>query len=215
LLARRAVEHGSKQGSTLVNFVLINTVPCILHLENRVGLKLLRVVLEDGLATVVAKKILKEKKGVEGGRIQAYLTAINRVVNHEMLGSEDSPAQWKCPYDEEKQEISFICMDNTRIRKVVEGFYRLIGGCFPKRTKEESQWKKVIKFYKKAINRLRSRDDLTRAQVYLFQKDADIFFQEWVALHGVEGITNYIHMLGSGHLAEYLFYWKNLYQHSQ
>jgi hypothetical protein len=77
LLARRAVEHGSKQGSTLVNFVLINTVPCILHLENRVGLKLLRVVLEDGLANVVAKMIFKGKKGGKGGRIQAYLTAIN------------------------------------------------------------------------------------------------------------------------------------------
>jgi len=86
LLARCAIEHGSKQGSTLVNFVLINTVPCILHLENRVGLKFLCVVLEDGLANVVAKKIFQDKKGGEGGRVQAYLTAINQVVNHDMWG---------------------------------------------------------------------------------------------------------------------------------
>ena len=86
LLVRCAVEHGSKQGTTLVNFVLINTVPCILHLENRVGLKLLRLVLEDGLANVVAKKIFQDKKGGEGGRVQAYLTAINQVVNHDMWG---------------------------------------------------------------------------------------------------------------------------------
>jgi hypothetical protein len=132
-----------------------------------------------------------------------------------MLGEEESPAQWKCPYDEDKQEIAIICMDNTRIRKVIDGFDKLIGVCFPEGTKEETQWKKVIKYYKKAINRLRSREDLSHAEVYLFQKDADIFFQEWVGLHGVEGVTNYIHMLGAGHLAEYLFYWKNLYQHSQ
>jgi hypothetical protein len=30
-----------------------------------------------------------------------------------------------------------------------------------------------------------------------------------------EGITNYIHMIGSGHIADYLFKWKNLYRFSQ
>jgi hypothetical protein len=30
-----------------------------------------------------------------------------------------------------------------------------------------------------------------------------------------EGITNYLHMIGSGHIAEYLYKWKNLYRFSQ
>ena len=41
------------------------------------------------------------------------------------------------------------------------------------------------------------------------------FFQAWVLLWQKEGITNYIHMIGSGHIAEYLFKWRNLYRFSQ
>ena len=52
-------------------------------------------------------------------------------------------------------------------------------------------------------------------QVVSFQKHADFFFQNWVKLHRKAGITNYIHMMGSGHFADYLYKWKNLYQYSQ
>jgi hypothetical protein len=31
----------------------------------------------------------------------------------------------------------------------------------------------------------------------------------------IEGVTNYIHMIGSGHVAVYLYKWKNLYQYLQ
>jgi hypothetical protein len=34
-------------------------------------------------------------------------------------------------------------------------------------------------------------------------------------LHGLEGVSNYIHLLGSGHISVYLHEWKNLYRHSQ
>jgi hypothetical protein len=34
-------------------------------------------------------------------------------------------------------------------------------------------------------------------------------------MYGDEGVTNYLHMLASGHIMEYLFKYKNLYRHSQ
>jgi len=48
-----------------------------------------------------------------------------------------------------------------------------------------------------------------------FQSHIDAFFVLWVNLTGHEGITNYIHVLASGHISEYLIYWGNLYNHSQ
>jgi hypothetical protein len=36
-----------------------------------------------------------------------------------------------------------------------------------------------------------------------------------IELHQSDGITNYIHMIGSGHLSEFLSYYRNLYIHSQ
>ena len=34
-------------------------------------------------------------------------------------------------------------------------------------------------------------------------------------LYGDEGVTNYVHYLGSGHIAEYLLHWGNISSHSQ
>jgi hypothetical protein len=48
-----------------------------------------------------------------------------------------------------------------------------------------------------------------------YQSHADQFFQAWVLLWQKEGITNYIHMMGAGHVADYLYKWRNLYRFSQ
>ena len=62
---------------------------------------------------------------------------------------------------------------------------------------------------------LRRKEDFEPDEVLQWQFVVDKFFQIWVQLHGKNGITNYIHMLATGHVAEYLKYWKNLYAHSQ
>ena len=53
------------------------------------------------------------------------------------------------------------------------------------------------------------------AEIAAFQLLVDGRFQDWVKLHGKAAITNYVHMLASGHVGEYVFHWGNLYEHSQ
>jgi hypothetical protein len=43
----------------------------------------------------------------------------------------------------------------------------------------------------------------------------DDFFEKYVSLTGCEGITNYIHMLGSSHVKYYMTIHRNLYKFSQ
>ena len=43
-----------------------------------------------------------------------------------------------------------------------------------------------------------------------FQCLTDDFFSKWLAVAGYNGITNYIHMLGAGHIRYYLKKWRNL-----
>jgi hypothetical protein len=38
---------------------------------------------------------------------------------------------------------------------------------------------------------------------------ADDFFKQWTDLVGYDGITNYVHMLGAGHIWYYLMKWRN------
>jgi hypothetical protein len=40
-------------------------------------------------------------------------------------------------------------------------------------------------------------------------------YAKWIALLREKGVTNYFHMLGSGHFRYYLMEWRNLYRYSQ
>jgi hypothetical protein len=50
----------------------------------------------------------------------------------------------------------------------------------------------------------------TDADIERFQDLIDVFFQMNINETGVEGITNYVHMLGSGHIRYYMEVHRNL-----
>jgi hypothetical protein len=62
---------------------------------------------------------------------------------------------------------------------------------------------------------LRRKDEFSNEDIAAYQRHADLFYQAWVTLWQKEGITNYIHLIGAGHISDYLFKWKNLYRYSQ
>jgi hypothetical protein len=59
------------------------------------------------------------------------------------------------------------------------------------------------------------RNDYTAADIARFQDLVDSFFLQYITETGVEGITNYIHMLSSWHVKYYIEVHKNLYKYSQ
>jgi hypothetical protein len=59
------------------------------------------------------------------------------------------------------------------------------------------------------------REDFLDEEIDAFGTQCDDFLELWVDLTGLEGMTNYIHMIGSGHMTYYLREWRNLYRYSQ
>jgi hypothetical protein len=59
------------------------------------------------------------------------------------------------------------------------------------------------------------RENFTDEEIDAFSTQCNNFFEVWVDLTGLEGMTNYIHMIGSGHMTYYLREWRNLYRYSQ
>lgn len=57
---------------------------------------------------------------------------------------------------------------------------------------------------------LRQKESFTDEDIVAFQNLADEYFREWLAVVGYDGITNYVHMLGAGHIRYYLKKWRNL-----
>jgi hypothetical protein len=56
-------------------------------------------------------------------RIKAFAERVQEIFNTSILGDEDGPAQWT--YDDGKN-VGNICLDNTRIRKVIKQFEILV-----------------------------------------------------------------------------------------
>lgn len=72
------IEHGTADDNAL--FLVMQSIPCILHCANRVNLKLFSMLLEDGLAYAKKGKILS-KYSAEGKRIDEFLLGVAKIVN--------------------------------------------------------------------------------------------------------------------------------------
>jgi hypothetical protein len=57
---------------------------------------------------------------------------------------------------------------------------------------------------------LQQKNDFTDDDIDGFQGVADVFFANWLELVGYDGVTNYMHVLGAGHIRYYLVKWRNL-----
>jgi hypothetical protein len=194
-------------------FLLMQTVPCILHLENRVGLKQLEMLIVKGLSNAEEGTILPEIRSPIK-RKNEYVKQLEEIVNEVLLGEELRPSQWHCPYDKSTGTLGPVSFENYRTRKVLANLEVLVELSISD-FGEKEKWNRCLVQYRIALELLRQKTDLDVDDLAAFQKAIDNWHQDYVKLHGLAGQTNYSHMLSSGHISEYLFKYGNLYDHSQ
>jgi hypothetical protein len=56
----------------------------------------------------------------------------------------------------------------------------------------------------KLMERACQKEDISEEEIEAFGTQCDVFFELWVDLPGMEGLTNCIHMIGIGHMIFYL-----------
>jgi hypothetical protein len=62
------------------------------------------------------------------------------------------------------------------------------------------EYQECFKYYHNAMSIAQKHEDLHNNEILEFQHNADIFFWKWVDLESYNGMMNYIHLMGSGHL---------------
>jgi hypothetical protein len=168
----------------------------------------------DGVSAAM-EGILLGHLASEIERVEEYITMIQLLVNTTILGSETSPAQWRLPYDKKEKKVGIITLENWRSRILV-GQLKLLVQVSVACDIRNGKWYLLLPRYRAFMETaLQNRDWNTPEELAGFHHDVDLWFQEWVNLHGKAAITNYVHLLASGHIAEYVFHWGNLYEHSQ
>ena len=197
--------------------MMMDAVPCLLHLENRMGIKILSMCLKSGLTHAKNDEhdwINEDDRTSVDRKCQAFIEKVEEIVNTQVLGTPMQSQQWQMPYDRRKNVVGTITMDNVKVRKIISQINELIDPMVEDEERRE-KWKECIGHYRSAIEIVNRKHDLSNQEIWDFQKEADLFFALWVQLYGAEGVTNYAHVIGSGHLREYLQHWRNLSTHSQ
>eukprot|EP00978_Attheya_sp_CCMP212_P000404 scaffold790_cov30-Attheya_sp.AAC.2 len=195
-------------------FMMMQAVLCILHCSNRTNLKIMCVLLSIGLNHCINWKILQEHAGL-AKQIERFVSDVELIVNAAVLGTARDPCQWHLPIvdgtPKDQTKIGPITMDNNRTVRIANQLELLVDYCILVTVDADinSKWKRCIPHYRNAMQKTDFTDDSE------FQNEFDLFYQDWVGVYGYRGVTNYIHIMSSGHMSDYLHKWRNLYLHSQ
>ena len=172
--------------------MVMDSIPCILHMEMRMGIRIITLLMKVGLMNAKNNRLswiprsyrgsIKEKCDASRGRI-------NRALNKKILGNDDMAFQYDLPYDEKLYSITECNMKNGQVRKTIASINLLIEICVVKRVNKD-RWKTSMAHYSAGMDIVKMKGDLSNAQINDFQRHIDLWFQDWVILFGDEGVTN-------------------------
>ena len=155
------ISHGEEREGAY--FLFMQTLPCVLHMENRNGIKLLTMLIIEGLSNT-KEKFLYTDMNAEGRRVSQYISDIERLINTSILGTDDNPCQWMCPYDANKKELCPITMDNVQTRCVVDLLDTIINVCVTDEVRK-TLCTTSLNYYRIAMVLLRKRDNFTNEAI--------------------------------------------------
>jgi hypothetical protein len=98
--------------------------------------------------------------------------------------------------------VGKVSFTNKKTRQFIGNLPLLIDEifCGEEDVQRRDCWKEMITEYSMAIEILHKHSDYTDDDISRFQYLIDNFFEKYMKETGCEGITNYLHMLGSGHI---------------
>ncbi|KAL7572700.1 hypothetical protein ACA910_008974 [Epithemia clementina (nom. ined.)] len=176
-------ENGHRAAKAL--FLIMKTVPCILHAENRMGIKIFTMLLIEGLLNALKGALHGERRAAD-----EFVNLVKSVVNSEIFGDTEHEAQWQVPLCNDKKSVGAVCMSNICTRKIIGYLEALIEICVHDDDRKEI-WNDCIgNDYRQMVKLLTKHTNLSTDKINKFQRSADNFFDKWVKLHGISGITN-------------------------
>ena len=206
-LLNEAIAAGDYSAASIL---IEQAIPCIMHMENRCAEKMLKLLISEGW----------DRCKKDGKKQSTFLSDFASTVNSYVLGTTVRQSNWSVTVAKDKEGKTIIgdqSMYNYQVRKFLrEGsFNRLIDVALKDDSVRQQQWKVCIVQWNLMMDILRKHDDFSDDDIALYEHVADTFFDNWVKLHSRDGLTNYFHMIGSGHIAYYLRNWRNMYKYSQ
>ncbi len=136
-----------------------------------------------------------------------------------IFGTDQSPSQWKLRYEKETQtggiSIEAIQVRNNAARACINSIDAIIESALHDNHAMATNLIEGLSKYQEAMTILTSHRKLSDDEIETFQTLIDDFFELWLDVFGTQGISNYLHLLGSGHVHYFLKEYRCLYLYLQ
>ena len=225
-LARKTIQRQDMIPNIAEKVLAEEAVPCILRMEMRISEKLYWSLLSMGLdryqdGESKVRKLLIEK--------------VTECMKTMVLGNEDNGTeyQWKFPLKDGGKKVEPKSMTGVHSRRCVMGIKTLAAIIFDPKMDEKSKdtrsteqtrqknalllekWEQLMDTYLPMMSLIRKHEDFSDSEIDQLHVLTSSFMSQWVDLFQGQSITNYIHMIGAGHLTYFLTKYRNLYKYSQ
>ena len=149
-----------------------------------------------------------------------FIDVVEFTMNGCILGSQFNETNWKIPLNDTKTDVlvSAFSFTDMQSKKISAHIQLLLHDVFDDSIEnwEElfNQWNNVIQSFLVINSFLTSRVMFDDQMIQDLRVACDSFFQSWVTLNGLQGMTNYLHITGS-HLPEFAEKYRNFYMYLQ
>ena len=123
-----AIYFQGEEGKAAALILISQVIPCIMHLENRVGEKLITVLLS-------LEAQLYQKRNTSG--LQLWAKSMQDLTNTRILGTLFHPKQWRMPLGDKNDTVLKVSLSKVKTRKFMENIGVLIDFCFLEPEDEE------------------------------------------------------------------------------
>ncbi len=206
LLQVQEWKSSSRESVPLVEVIEL-LIPCVLHLENRCNEKILTSIIRLGFNLSGSRSDANAKN---------FILSLQCVIQSHILGTMEAPSQWKLKWSKGSDGI---IIDNIQVRNQVgRRIVSKIDKIIEEVVEDISIRSKLIvalQYYSNAMELLLLHRALDEKEKNQFQDYIDDFFEIWISIFGIDGMSNYIHLLGSGHILYFLEKYDCLYLYSQ
>jgi hypothetical protein len=228
LFAMTTVHRHKTARNLAVALAVEKLIPCILHMKMRMVEKIFQVLVNTGLERY-------EESQMDGTIRKQFVLDLVDVMNKHVFGnaSMGREAQWTFKYAPGNRRMPKYSMSGVTATKIIKGLPTIINTVFstaldqePRNENDAKQirqqnlelkmkWELLCSNLGPMWNFIEKKEDFNEKDIVVLHRYTATFMNQWVELCNGKHMTNYIHVLGAGHLTYAAKHYGNLYRFSQ
>jgi hypothetical protein len=228
LFALSTVQRHDRARNLAVALAVEKLIPCILHMKMRLGEKIFQVIVNMGLERY-------EEGLVDSSQRKKFVIELQSVIQTHVFGNPTTGrvAQWSFTWAPGNRRMAKFAMSGVTASKLMRGLSLIVKTIFSPNLDQESTTESQAELIRNQNSRLESqwllfcenlilmweciekKDDFSHQDLVKLHKYTSKFISQWIELCEGKHMTNYIHVLGAGHLTYFAKHYGNLYRFSQ